>query len=304
MKDQNGVASTDDSVLPSWSNPDVGQFIVSTYNEYEYKRIPFRELEFGCLLCRMRTFNHEGMKKHLRDHVVHKKSSCEHEKPGKTGIHHQVDKAGNGVMPENGQLVQCYIEIKLADCYTSWSNYESQNPIIFKIGFGEVIPGLDIGIPKMKVGEIATFHVSGKYGYGRAGFRGLIPRNASLTCKVRLFNCSWDSYAKIGVDRQILVQGDNVTKSKNGQTVTCHYVLTLENGKKIDSSRDRGTPFKFKIGKGEVIKGWDQGVAQMSVGEKSKLTISADLGYGPRGVPPQIPANATLVFEVELLGVN
>ncbi|CAP25087.1 Protein CBR-FKB-2 [Caenorhabditis briggsae] len=108
----------------------------------------------------------------------------------------------------------------------------------------------------------------------------------------------------MGVDRQILIEGDNVTKPKAGQTVTCHYVLTLEGGKKVDSSRDRGQPFKFKIGKGEVIKGWDQGVAQMSVGEKSKLTISPDLGYGARGVPPQIPGNSTLIFEVELLGVN
>uniref|UniRef100_A0A8R1HH08 peptidylprolyl isomerase n=1 Tax=Caenorhabditis japonica TaxID=281687 RepID=A0A8R1HH08_CAEJA len=108
----------------------------------------------------------------------------------------------------------------------------------------------------------------------------------------------------MGVEINILAEGDGVTKPKPGQTVSCHYVLTLENGKKIDSSRDRGQPFKFKIGKGEVIKGWDQGVAQMSVGEKSKLTISSDLGYGARGVPPQIPANATLVFEVELLGVN
>lgn len=70
------------------------------------------------------------------------------------------------------------------------------------------------------------------------------------------------------------------TFPKTGQTVTCHYVLTLTDGKKVDSSRDRGSPFKFKIGKGEVIKGWDEGVAKMSVGQRAKLTISPDMGYG------------------------
>ncbi|PAV63472.1 hypothetical protein WR25_01426 [Diploscapter pachys] len=106
----------------------------------------------------------------------------------------------------------------------------------------------------------------------------------------------------MGVDIETIQAGDGATFPKNGQTVTCHYVLTLPNGKKVDSSRDRGQPFKFKIGKGEVIKGWDQGVAQMSVGQRAKLTISPDLGYGARGVPPQIPPNATLIFDVELLG--
>ncbi|KIH66076.1 peptidyl-prolyl cis-trans isomerase, FKBP-type [Ancylostoma duodenale] len=91
------------------------------------------------------------------------------------------------------------------------------------------------------------------------------------------------------------------TFPKTGQTVTCHYVLTLQNGKKVDSSRDRGSPFKFKIGKGEVIKGWDQGVAQMSVGQRAKLTISPDLGYGAGGVPGAIPPNSTLIFDVELI---
>jgi len=98
--------------------------------------------------------------------------------------------------------------------------------------------------------------------------------------------------------------GDNTTFPKSGQTVSCHYVLTLEDGKKIDSSRDRGKPFQFKIGKGEVIKGWDEGVSKMSVGQRAKLTISSDLGYGKDGIPGTIPKNATLLFDVELLGVK
>ncbi len=89
-----------------------------------------------------------------------------------------------------------------------------------------------------------------------------------------------------------------------GQTVEVHYVGTLEDGTKFDSSRDRGQPFSFKIGVGQVIKGWDEGLSTMKVGGRRKLIIPPDLGYGARGAGNVIPPNSTLLFDVELLAVK
>ncbi len=106
-----------------------------------------------------------------------------------------------------------------------------------------------------------------------------------------------------GLQYVVIAEGDGATPQP-GNRVYVHYVGTLEDGTKFDSSRDRGKPFNFTIGQGQVIKGWDEGVGLMQVGDRRKLIIPPDLGYGARGAGGVIPPNATLIFDVELLRIG
>jgi len=109
----------------------------------------------------------------------------------------------------------------------------------------------------------------------------------------------------MGVEIEIKSEGNGKDFPKTGDKLSMHYVGTLKSdGSKFDSSRDKGRLFEFTIGVGQVIKGWDEGVAKMSLGERSILTISSDYGYGARGHPPVIPAAADLIFDVELVMIN
>ena len=107
--------------------------------------------------------------------------------------------------------------------------------------------------------------------------------------------------AELEIEDQIVGDGEEAVA---GQTVEVHYTGWLTDGTKFDSSHDRDQTFSFKLGGGQVIAGWDQGVAGMKIGGTRKLTIPSDLGYGERGAGGVIPPNATLVFKVELMGLS
>ncbi len=102
----------------------------------------------------------------------------------------------------------------------------------------------------------------------------------------------------------IEIQPGSGDEARRGQQVTVHYTGWLTDGTKFDSSRDRGDPFQFGLGKGQVIRGWDEGVAGMKVGGRRRLVIPPELGYGQRGAGGAIPPGSTLLFNVELLGVR
>jgi FKBP-type peptidyl-prolyl cis-trans isomerase len=130
----------------------------------------------------------------------------------------------------------------------------------------------------------------------KRALHGLFVVGIAATC-LGLAGCA------AGLRVEDLKEGDGPAARK-GQVITVHYTGRLEDGTKFDSSHDRNEPFKFQLGSGDVIKGWDEGIVGMKVGGQRKLTIPPSLGYGARGSPPAIPPNATLVFEVELLKVE
>ncbi|KAK0652021.1 hypothetical protein B0T16DRAFT_387356 [Cercophora newfieldiana] len=107
-----------------------------------------------------------------------------------------------------------------------------------------------------------------------------------------------------GLNIEVKAEGSGTQATKRGDTIKVHYTGTLTNGNKFDSSLDRGDPLEFTVGQGQVIKGWDEGLLNMKVGEKRKLTIAPHLAYGNRAVGGVIPANSTLIFETELVKIN
>ena len=120
----------------------------------------------------------------------------------------------------------------------------------------------------------------------------------------QVLNTSPDNFDMQGIKVQILKRGDG-KKAQAGNSVTVNYVGTLEDGTKFDSSIDRGTPFSFVLGQNSVIQGWELGVLGMQAGEKRKLTILSELGYGQSGAGGgRIPPNATLIFEIDMLSIN
>ncbi|XP_018323144.1 FK506-binding protein 2 [Agrilus planipennis] len=120
---------------------------------------------------------------------------------------------------------------------------------------------------------------------------------------VVFFACAFSEEDKFNIEKLSVPEGCNV-RSKKGDMLTMHYTGTLTDGKKFDSSFDRDQPFTFQLGVGQVIKGWDEGLLDMCVGEKRKLTIPASMGYGDRGAGNVIPGGATLLFEVELINIG
>ncbi len=126
----------------------------------------------------------------------------------------------------------------------------------------------------------------------------------SLLLSFLITSCGRKNFmTKSGVNVEVITEGKGASP-KQGQVVTVHYTGWLTDSTKFDSSVDRGQPFKYQFGVGQVIQGWDDGVETMKLGGKSRFTIPPELGYGRQGAGGIIPPNATLIFEVELLGIQ
>jgi peptidylprolyl isomerase len=226
-----------------------------------------------------------------------------------SGLEFRDVKEGRGDAPKLGET--CVVH------YTGWlwqdnakgkefdSSVKRGTPFAFRLGAGRVIRGWDEGISTMKVGGKRELLIPAELAYRARGAGGVIPPNATLFFDVELV----EKFERTDSGLEYLddKQGTGVIP-RTGQTCEVHYTGWLwhngAKGRKFDSSVDAGQPISFQLGRGEVIKGWDEGIATMKVGGKRRLLIPSELGYGPGGNPPDIPGNATLLFEVELRKVK
>lgn len=219
-------------------------------------------------------------------------------------------KLGEGAEAQAGQTVIVH--------YTGWlydesaadnkgtkfdSSLDRNQPFDFPLGDGRVIRGWDEGVQGMKEGGQRTLVIPPEMGYGPRGAGGAIPPNATLVFDVKLLKVIRTEC----IDTKI---GEGA-EAQAGQHVTVHYTGWLLDrnapdcqGVKFDSSRDRDEPFDFPLGAGHVIPGWDMGVQGMRVGGERTLVVPPEMAYGARGAGGVIAPNATLLFDVELLGVN
>jgi len=232
-----------------------------------------------------------------------------------SGLKYQITTSGNGEQAQAGDTVIMHYRGKLEDGTQFDSSYDRNTPFRFELGAGRVIKGWDEGVALLHEGDSATFIIPQELGYGSRNI-GPIPANSTLIFEVELLEIvkpktiePFQIEGKVKTTTEsglqfILVEPGSGQKAAEGYTAQVHYTGFLEDGSIFDSSYKRDQPFEFVIGLGQVIPGWDEGVALMREGSKARLIIPHDLAYGEKGYPGVIPPKATLTFDIELLEVK
>ena len=234
-----------------------------------------------------------------------------------SGLKVVILEEGQGEYPETGDLVSVHYTGSLAyNGEVFDSSYDVGRPFEFPLGKGRVIPGWDEGIAKLNVGTKAKLIIPANLAYGDKD-NGPIPAKSDLVFVVELMGIKaapkpilhevFDTLSaeKIvtnsGLVCYIIEKGEG-TKVEVGSNVKVHYYGYLtENDQKFDSSFERGEPIQVQVGAGQVIPGWEEGLALLSQGDKAKLVIPSGLAYGDQGIPGVIPGGAELAFDVQVM---
>ena len=233
-----------------------------------------------------------------------------------SGLKYIDSKVGAGDYPKEGDRVIVHYTGTLEDGTKFDSSVDRNTPFEFPIGIGRVIKGWDEGVISMKIGGKRKLIIPSELGYGERGAGSAIPPNSTLIFDVELLDIK-----ETFVDTDFSLPGKEIKtesgllmiehksgsgeKPIKGDKISVHYTGLLQTGEKFDSSHDRGQPITFNVGLGQVIKGWDEALLDMTIGSKRTLVIPPNLGYGSRGAGNGlIPADATLIFEVELIDIK
>jgi peptidylprolyl isomerase len=232
-----------------------------------------------------------------------------------SGLKYVLKQLGTGAQATPGSIVSVNYVGRFAD--GKQFDASREKPLQFKLGAGRIIQGWEEGVSLLKVGDKAFFTIPPQLGYGEQGYPGVIPGNATLFFDIELVGVKepakpWvlqkhDTITTESGLKYIVVEKSkdpNGPKAEAGKMVSVHYTgFLLSDGKIFDSSVDNGQPYTFPLGKSQVIKGWDEGIALMQVGDKLRLIVPSHLAYGNQDYGP-IPGGSTLCFDVELMGVN
>jgi peptidylprolyl isomerase len=231
-----------------------------------------------------------------------------------SGLKYTINKKGTGNKANAGDTVIVHYTGRLTNGNVFDSSVNREQPFSFKLGVGQVIKGWDEGVSLLNIGDKATFTIPSELAYGEQGAGGVIGPNETLVFEVELLEIQepLKPFNVEGKEELMTESGLKIIKinesegefPSEGQIVSVHYSGFLTDGSLFDSSVERAAPFSFPLGQGRVIKGWDEGIALLKIGEKAQLIIPHQLGYGEQGHPPVIPAAATLIFDVELLSVQ
>jgi peptidylprolyl isomerase len=228
-----------------------------------------------------------------------------------TGLRYSVFEKGRGKKLENGMKVKVHYSGFFDDMSMFDSSHEREQPIEITLGRGMVIRGWEEGLTHLRVGDKARLWIPYDLAYGEHG-RGPIPPKTNLIFDVEIMEANEPfravPYNTSGRDtlttesglRYIIVREGRGEYPESGNTVKVHYTGFLTDGTMFDSSVEREQPFRFVLGQGQVIAGWDEGVALMRANARYRFIIPAELAYGSRGIGP-IPPYSTLIFDVELL---
>jgi peptidylprolyl isomerase len=228
-----------------------------------------------------------------------------------SGLRYSIIEKGKGLKLENGMRIKVHYSGFFDDMTLFDSSHEREQPIEITLGRGMVIKGWEEGLSYLSVGDKARIWIPYQLAYGEHG-RGPIPPRANLIFDVEIMDATNQfrviPYNVAGKDtlqtssglKYIIVAPGQGDQPQNGSTVAVHYSGYLQDGTLFDSSIERGQPFRFALGQGQVISGWDEGIALMKPQAKYRFIIPPSLGYGNRAIGP-IPQNSTLIFDVELI---